>query len=107
MLSFDNLYPIPNPNSTTRRLTVDATAGGVAFGAIIVADPLNLVWFDVQTAGVYVTIDGATAPTTSVGHYLPINTNYTVNSVLAAKMKFIREAAVSAAIQYTELLGRG
>ena len=83
-----------------QRLTVDATAGGVQFGTAFHA-LTTCVLLDVQTAGVYVTFDGS-APTTTNGHYLAAGTSYTWSRASATAAKFIREAAVSAAVQASE-----
>lgn len=88
--------------SPTKSLTVDATAGGVAFAA-----PTNVgaqIWFDVQDADVMATFDGATAPTSSVGHRLSAGEKYRLQAGDAVKAKFIRQGAVNARIQYSEVV---
>ena len=83
----------------TRRLTVDATVGGVQFGAF--TDDNNLVWFDVQDADVMMTPEG-TAPTTTVGHRLAAGEKYLTTVGNAKLMKFIRQGGTSGTIQYSE-----
>lgn len=90
-----NGTPVPD-----QRLTVDATAGGVAF-ATAFNTATTCVIVDVQTAGVYATFDGS-APTTTNGHYLAQNTSYTWSRATATAAKFIREGAVSAVIHASE-----
>jgi len=64
----------------------------------------NLVTFDVQGFAVRVRFD-ATAPTATVGHYLPVQTAYTWDKDMAARAQFIRDTTATgdATIFVTEL----
>lgn len=89
-----------SPGVATRSLTVDATVGGVPFATLAREDVF--IWFDVQDADVMATFDGATAPTTSVGHRLTAGEKYRIHVGDARAAKFIRQGATSARIQYSE-----
>ena len=49
----------------------------------------RIVFFDVQTADVIVTLDGTSPVALTRGHRLPAGTNYTWNASLAANAKFV------------------
>lgn len=96
----DNLvYPIPTPGVSDQRLAVDSTAGGVQFSAFNALT--REVMFDIQTDAVMCTVDGS-APTSTNGHELPVNTRYTWSKAQAAAAKFIRKTT-DAVIHASEL----
>jgi hypothetical protein len=53
------------------------------------ATTTRLVFFDVQTAGVIVTLDGTNPVAITRGHALASGTNYTWNASVAAAAKFV------------------
>lgn len=89
-------------SQATRSLAVDGTAGGVPF--LAPSNPDVEYWFDIQDADVMATFDGITAPTSSVGHRLQAGEKYRAHAGDAIKAKFIRQGAVSARIQYSEVV---
>ena len=95
-----NLYPKPTPGSTDQRLTVDTTSGGVQLTNSFNVRT-DVVYVDVQDAGVMVTFDGS-APTTTNGHLLPIaHKEYWAKS-RAIAAKFIQSGATAAAVHCSE-----
>lgn len=88
-------------NAASVSLAVSSSA--VSPAALSNAGALTgLIFFDVQNADVMCTLDGATAPTASVGHRLVAGTNYTWEANTFQKAKFIRQASTDARIQYQE-----
>lgn len=98
------LYLKPTISNNTRvngqALTVDATAGGVAFAAF--NDKTNFVVFDVQTADVIVTYDGQTPVAGSVGHRMLVGEKYTMSKAQAMACKFLRATSTSGFIWASE-----
>lgn len=62
-----------------------------------------MIFFDIQDADVMATFDGATAPTSSVGHRLQAGEKYRIHVGCARNAKFIRQGSTSARIQYSEV----
>lgn len=62
----------------------------------------KLVMFDVQTANVYMTVDGTT-PSASAGHILYAGANFCFNKGMAAAAKFVATTTTNATIYGSEL----
>lgn len=92
----------PNGIQADQALTVDATAGGVQFGALH-ADTTHVFW-SCETAQCRVTFDAST-PTTSNGHIIEPGDSGVWSKALAAAAKFIRTGATSAVIAASQLKG--
>lgn len=74
----------------SQSLAVSSTAVAPAgYTAQTAVDGVDLVYFDVTTDAVRVRWDG-TDPTASVGHLLPVNTNYIWDAQRFNSAKFIR-----------------
>lgn len=95
-------YPRANSAPTASLAVSTVSVSPVA----LVGSAENLVFFDVQDADVYCTIDGATAPVSngasSVGHRLYAGNQYTWLSGNFSKARFIRQGTVDARIQSQE-----
>lgn len=98
--NLNNLYLKPTVINGTavngQMLTVDGTAGGVAFSTF--NDKTTTVMFDVQTADVTCTIDGQTPAPGTKGFNLVAGEKYTWSKAMAQAAKFIRTTSTSGAI---------
>lgn len=96
----NNIYTKPAQKNGTyvadQRLTVDDTAGGVAF-TDYTQDYVQTVELDVQTAAVMCTFDDS-APTTTNGHQLNAGEKYTWSKDRFNAAKFIRLTGTSGVI---------
>jgi hypothetical protein len=93
----NNLYPKPSTTAAGTVVTGQglAVAGSpVQFGTAFNSGTA-LVFFDVQTADVYVTFDGSTPLGGTRGSRLPVGTNYTWAPATAQAAKFISAGAGS------------
>jgi hypothetical protein len=93
-----NLYLKPTQNTTSQRLTPDASTV-VQFGALSV--DTKAVSFDIQANNVYMTIDGST-PSSTNGHLLYAGRAYTLSRDSAQQAKFI--SATSTAVIFASEL---
>ncbi len=93
-----NLYLSPTQGASAQRLSV--TSGtAVEFGAF---DPsTNVISFDVQTADVFMTLDGST-PSTANGHKLYAGRAYSL-SIQAARVASFIAASGTAIVYGTEM----
>lgn len=96
-MAFSNLrplYPQAAGSLTSQSLTVSTTAVAATGYPVVAPGAVDLVYFDVQLASVFVRWDG-TSPTNSVGHLLPISTNWTWPTSKYNAAKFIRIASAT------------
>lgn len=99
-MPFNILHPLyPKLSMTTSGVVVphqSLTVGTAASGfSETLNTNTNLVSFDVQVSDVRVRFD-ATAPTSTVGHILPVGTAYTWDKDQAARARFIRSSTATA-----------
>ena len=89
-----NLYLVPTQGASSQRLTPDASTV-VEFGSF---DPTTrVVFFDVQSNDIFMTLDGST-PTTTNGHKLFAGRSYSLSIQAARVAKFI--SATGTAVMY-------
>jgi hypothetical protein len=96
-----NLYPVPTTGATAKRLTVDATAGGVAVDPTTIHPLTQFVYLNVQDADVIVTFDGS-VPSVTNGHILPVGFIDTWDVRAFTVAKFIRRTGTSGVVYATE-----
>lgn len=86
-----NLYLSPTQGASAQRLSV-TSATAVGFGAF---DPsTNVISFDVQSADVFMTLDGST-PTTTNGHKLYAGRAYSLSIQAARVASFIADSTTA------------
>ena len=99
-VSKTNQMPIASQYTCSgfENIAVDSTAGGVGLTALKAAGAKRAV-ITVETAGMRWTADGATAPTTSIGHLQAAADKITLDSAAdIANFKAIRTTGTSASI---------
>jgi len=103
MVGSVNPYTLaPNSTQAYQSLTVDDTAGGVQFAAFH-ADTTHVFWTS-EAAECRVTFDGS-APTTTNGHVIPVDSCGIWTKALATAAKFIRTGTTSAVIRASQMDG--
>ena len=90
----DNVfYPRVALNATSPYAVVSgqslSVSGTVTAQFASFATTTRLVFFDIQSAGVCVTLDGTSPVSGTRGHALASGTNYTWNASVAAAAKFV------------------
>ena len=93
---------VPNATEADQALTVDATSGGVKFGALH-ADTTHVFWTN-ETAPCRVTFDNS-APTTTNGHLVNIGDSGVWSKAMAVAAKFIRTGGTSAVVSASQMKG--
>lgn len=66
-----------------------SVSGTVTASFATFAATTKLVFFDIQSSGVIVTLDGTNPVNLTRGHNLAVATNYTWNAALAQNAKFV------------------
>ncbi len=94
------VYPAFIPTGSDQGLTIDATAGGVEFAAFPAGTTHVFITWD--TADSRFTLDNS-APTTSNGHFIPLNSADIWPVEWANAAKFIRTGTTSAYAHATPL----
>lgn len=92
--AFFNSSPIASQSTTVSTVSVAAT-GYTNEVTSTTNNGVNFVTFDVQTSAVRVRWDG-TDPTSTVGHYLPVQGAYTWTVSQYNSAKWIRDTAATA-----------
>lgn len=98
--NINNFFPKPATGQTGQTLTVGATA--VAITTPYTSLNVAAVFFDIQTADVYVTFDGTT-PSTVNGHLLKADEKYSWSNGIISSAMFIRSASTNAFIHFSPL----
>lgn len=90
--NINNLYPrVAITQGTSSQVSGQALSisGVVTSSFATFKVDTQLVFFDIQTADVLVTLDGTSPAALSRGHRLPVGSNYTWNASVAANAKFV------------------
>jgi hypothetical protein len=98
--NINNFFPKPATGQTGQTLTVGATASAIT--TLYTSLNVAAVFFDIQTADVYVTFDGTT-PSTVNGHLLKAGEKYSWSNGIISAAKFIRSASTDAVIHFSPL----
>lgn len=98
--NINNFFPKPATGQTGQTLTVGASA--VPITTVYTSLNVAAVFFDIQTADVYVTFDGTT-PSATNGNLLKAGEKYNWSNGIISAAKFIRSASTDAVIHFSPL----